>query len=186
MLQGFGGDGASTHAHLIAVLFKTEPIRQEVSCFMGASGMGMVLANMQTRSIIFHGSGGMVLADMPTWLQYHSNYSPIDKRYHTLRVLGDGASRHAHLIAVLFKTHPIRQEVSCFMGWGGHAHLIAVLFKTQPIRQKVSYFKGLGDGASRHAHFITVSFKTQPIRQEVSCFMGAFGVGMVLANMPAW
>ena len=165
MLQGFGGYGARTHAHLIAVLFKTEPIRQEVSCFMGASGMGMVLANMQTRSIIFHGSGGMVLADMPTWLQYRSKYSPIDKRYHTLRVLGDGASRHAHLIAVLFKTHPIRQEVSCFMGWGGHAHLIAVLFKTQPIRQKVSYL---------------------PIRQEVSCFMGAFGVGMVLANMPAW
>ena len=71
------------------------------------------------------------------------------------------------------------------MGWGGHAHLIAVLFKTQPIRQEVSYFKGLGDGASRHTHFITISFKTQPIRQEVSCFMGAFGVGMVLANMPA-
>ena len=75
-------------------------------------------------------------------------------------------------------------------GFGGdgastHAHLIAVLFKTQPIRQEVSYFKGLGDGASRHTHFITISFKTQPIRQEVSCFMGAFGVGMVLANMPA-
>ena len=68
-------------------------------------------------------------------------------------------------------------------GASTHAHLIAVLFKTEPIRQKVSYFKGLGDGASRHAHFITVLFKTQPIRQEVSCFMGASGMGMVLANM---
>ena len=133
--------------------------------------------------------GGILLADMPTWLQYRSKHSPLDKRCHTSRVGGDGVSRHAHLITVSFETQPITQEVSCFKGgWGDgasrHAHLITVSFKTQPIRQEVSCFKGGGDGASRHAHLITVLFKTQPIRQEVSCFKGEGG--MVLADMPTW
>ena len=33
MFQGWGGDGASRHVHLITVSFKTQPIRQIVSCF---------------------------------------------------------------------------------------------------------------------------------------------------------
>ena len=54
------------------------------------------------------------------------------------------------MIAVLFKTQPIRQKVSYFKGLGDgasrHAHLITVSFKTQPIRQEVSCFKNGGGG----------------------------------------
>ena len=90
-----GGDGASRHAHLITVSFKTQPSRQEVSCFK-------------------NGGGGMVLADIPAWLEYLTKQSPLDKKYYATRVGRDGASRHAHLITVSFKTMPIRQEISCF------------------------------------------------------------------------
>ena len=70
---------------------------------------------------MLQGWGGMVLADMPTWLQYRSKQCPLDKKYHASRVGGWflGASRHAHLITVSFKTEPIRQEVSCYKGGGG-------------------------------------------------------------------
>ena len=74
MLQGWGGDGASRHAHLITVSFKTQPITQEVSCFKCG---GILLPDMPTTVLFktesirqevscFKGEGGMVLADMPT------------------------------------------------------------------------------------------------------------------------
>ena len=77
MLQGWGGEGASRHAHLITVSFETQPITQEVSCFKGGWGDGasrhahLITVSFKTQPIrqevsCFKGGGGMVLADMPT------------------------------------------------------------------------------------------------------------------------
>ena len=117
--------------------------------------------------------------------KYLTKQSPLDKKYYATRVGRDGASRHAHLITVSFKTMPIRQEISCFkvLGCQQTCPLDYSIIQNTAQQTRGIMFQGLGwgDGARRHAHLITVSLKLSPLDKRYH----ALRVGwMVLADMP--